>query len=54
MALARNPPEKMPVEWMEEKRACGDEIQVALGTRPFVDNVYTLAAALKMNAIGLN
>ncbi len=44
----------MSVERIEEEKAYAAGIQVALWGRPLLDNVHTLAAALKVNAVGLN
>jgi hypothetical protein len=54
MASAENALDKMSVEQIEEEKAYAAGVQVALWGRPFVDNVHTLAAGLKANAVGLN
>ncbi|PWK56695.1 hypothetical protein C8K44_1564, partial [Aminobacter sp. AP02] len=54
MASAQNAPEKMSIEQIEEEKAYAAGIQVAFWGRPLVDNVHTLSAALKANAVGLN
>ncbi|PWK65787.1 hypothetical protein C8K44_1151, partial [Aminobacter sp. AP02] len=54
MASAQNAPDKMSIEQIEEEKAYAAGIQVALWGRPLVDNVHTLSAALKANAVGLN
>ena len=45
---------KMSPEQIREEKAYAAGVQVALWGRPFVDNVHTLAAGLKANAVGLN
>ena len=52
--LAQTPTVKMNSEQTREERAYAAGVQVALWGRPFVDNVHTLAAGLKANAVGLN
>jgi hypothetical protein len=54
LARAESDPAKMSVEQIEEQKAYAAGIQVALWGRPLVDNVHTLSAALKANAVGLN
>jgi hypothetical protein len=44
----------LPPEQVREERAYAAGIQVALWGRPLVDNVHTLSAGLKANAVGLN
>lgn len=52
--LAQTTTVKVTSEQTREERAYAVGVQVALWGRPFVDNVHTLAAGLKANAVGLN
>src|ERR1700760_1621725 len=45
---------KMSTEQVREERAYAAGVQAALWGRPFVDNVHTLFAGLKVGAVGLN
>ncbi len=45
---------KCPLSKSRKKKAYAAGIQAALWGRPFVDNVHTLAAGLKADAVGLN
>jgi hypothetical protein len=45
---------KMSTEQVREERAYAAGVQTAIWGRPFVDNVHTLFAGLKVGAVGLN
>jgi hypothetical protein len=45
---------KMSPDQVREERAYAAGVQTALWGRPFVDNLHTLAAGLKVGAVGLN
>ena len=45
---------KMSTEQVREERAYAAGVQTAIWGRPFVDNVRTLFAGLKVGAVGLN
>jgi hypothetical protein len=47
-------PAKMSPDQVREERAYAAGVQTALWGRPFVDNIHTLAAGLKVGAVGLN
>lgn len=53
-ANAQSAPSKMPPERVREERAYAAGVQTAIWGRPFVDNVHTLFAGLKVGAVGLN
>lgn len=52
-ANAQSAPSKMPPERVREERAYAAGVQAAIWGRPFVDNVHTLFAGLKVGAVGL-
>jgi hypothetical protein len=51
---AKSEPPKMSPEQVREERAYAAGVQTAIWGRPFVDNVHTLFAGLKVGAVGLN
>ncbi len=53
-AQAQSPPPKMSPDQIREEHAYAIGVQTAIWGEPFVDNVHTLYAGLKVGAVGLN